>query len=82
MGYLMALCIEWMAVFSIIQTTIPVMCFFIGSCWLYIAFAKDITNDLNLLDIGGFESNEGRTKIKLKLCHIAQIHSDAKQLSV
>lgn len=81
-GYLIALCIECMAVFSIILTTIPLVCFFIGSCWLCIAFAKDITNDLSLWNLGGLTSNQSHLKCKMKLCRIVEIHSDVKQLSV
>lgn len=81
MGYLVALFTECMAVYSIIQTAIPVPCFFIGSCCLLVAFAKDITSELDFLNIGGL-SNEGRAKIKIRLCDIVRIHSDAKQLSV
>lgn len=78
-GYLLALLSEWMAVYSIIQTTIPVTCFFVGSCCWFIAFANDITSDLDVLNIGGLSN---RAKIKMRLCNIVRFHLDAKQLSV
>lgn len=81
MGYLIALFTESMAAFSIIQTAIPVPCFFIGSCCWFVAFAKDITGDLDALNVGGL-SNQGRAKMKTRLCNIVQTHSDAKELSV
>lgn len=80
-GYLIALFIECMAVFSIIQTTIPLTCFFIGSCWILAAFAKDITSDLSGWNVGRLLGQRPAID-KMRLCHIVQIHSDTKQLSV
>lgn len=55
------------------------MCFFMGLCWLSIAFAEDIAIDLNFLNIGG-ASNQRRAKLIGNFCEIVGLFADARQL--
>lgn len=62
--------------FNLIQTT----CFFIGSCWLYICLAKNLRNDLSLLNVHR-KAKERNKKIKECFCQIVQNFADVKELS-
>lgn len=53
--------------------------FFVGLCWLSVAFAKDITRDLSLLNIGG-SSKRHEAKFIQGFCGTVQLHADARQL--
>lgn len=67
--------------FCIVLAAMVTIGFFIGSCWLFVSFAKDITSDLDLLNIAG-KSNRSRLKIRERFCNIVQVHSNVKELSV
>lgn len=58
---------------------IPNVCFFIGLCWISIAFAEDIANDLNFLNIGG-ASKQRQAKLVERFCGVIQLYADARQL--
>lgn len=52
--------------------------FFAASCILFITFVEDVSNDVELLNVGG-ESNRSHKKIQLS--KIVRQHADLKQLS-
>lgn len=56
------------------------MAFILCSCFLFICIAKDITNDLPLLDCKKPSKSDDR-KMKQRFCDTIQMYSDAKQLS-
>lgn len=80
LGYFCVLLLESSETFSIVSIALSAICFLVGSCWLFISFAKDMQYNLNLLNIGG-ESNENRLKQKERLCNIVNFFSDVKKLS-
>ena len=53
--------------------------FFIGSCWTLATFAKDIKNDLYLLNIGG-RSNRSKKTLMERFGRIVKNSADARQL--
>lgn len=56
--------------------------FFMGSCWLFISFVIDITNDLELLNAAGkSKSNQGRIKAMERFCNLVKAYINVKQLS-
>lgn len=80
LGYLVVQLSEAMSFLSIVSCLISTLCFYAGSCWLIIAFGKDIANDLDLLNVGG-ASNRNRKLTRERFGKIIQIHMDVKQLS-
>lgn len=82
-GYLSLSLFNIIGMFCLIFTSVPILCLLIGSCWLFICFANDITNDLQWLSIGGTTKLKRRRmkEVMDRLCKIVQIHSDLKQLS-
>lgn len=78
-GYLVVLAIELLCDLCARAWFVPTVCFFIGLCWLSVAFAKDITIDLNFLNIGG-KSNRSQVKLIKRFCGIVQLYADARQL--
>lgn len=66
--------------FCILFCVVPSTCFFIGSGWLFISFAKNMRNDLSLLNIAA-SSKRRRHKLKKHLCQTIHIHSNVKELS-
>lgn len=66
--------------FCLIFAAVPTISFYIGSCWLFIAFAKDIKNDLDQLHIAG-NSKRSHMKVMERFCNNVQAYSNAKELS-
>lgn len=73
-GYLFAFVISSNACYAYIFSLCPMIYFLIGSCWLFVEAAEDITEDLSLL-----QKNDAR--LKRQLCDIIRFHAEAKQLS-
>lgn len=59
----------------------PGICFLLGCCWLFICFAKEVTNDLSLLNING-RRKRNRFEVKQRFCNIVRVYTDVKELSV
>lgn len=52
----------------------------IGSCWLLISIAEDITQDVIAFNIAAkTTTNQHRTELRKRFCRMVQIHSDANQ---
>lgn len=56
------------------------LCFLVGSCWIFIEITEDITKDLKHLKRNK-ETDRNNRKIKMRFFKIVQLFSDAKQLS-
>lgn len=48
-GYILLLIFYMPGIFCVIYAAVPPICFYAASCLLFIAFVKDIENDLNVL---------------------------------
>lgn len=79
-GYLIAQLSIAISYISILACLILTLCFYVSSCWLFATFAKDITNDLDLLNAFG-ASDRSHSKLQEHLSNIIQSHIDVKQLS-
>ena len=67
--------------FSIIIVYLSAISLLLGSCWLFISFAEDIENDLNVLNIRR-RSSRSSTQMKQHLCDIVKVYSDVQELSI
>lgn len=67
--------------FCVIFCAVPAICFLIGSCWLFISFAKDATNDLSLL-INVEKPRRNYAELGKRFCDIVRAYSDVKELSM
>lgn len=71
-----------LSLFPVILSQLACIFFLMGSCWLFILFVKDITDDAELLNVGGMSRNRrGHIKMKQRLCSIIRNDLDVKQLS-
>lgn len=59
---------------------LPIICILIGSCWLIIAFVKDITNDLSNFKIIEMRLIKNRAELKVRFFNMIRFYSDAKEL--
>lgn len=80
LGYLIAFLIEYVAMCAEVCTFIPLLSFFIGTCWVVAAFAKDLTDQLTHLNYHG-QTNQSHAELKGNFNKILQLYSDARQLS-
>lgn len=80
MGYLIAFCIEYAGMCAEVCALTPLLGFFIGMCWIVIALARDLTDQLTHLSYHG-HSDQKLTKLKANFNQILQLYSDARQLS-
>lgn len=77
----MAVLIEATVSFSVVFSASPVICFVVGSSWLFIAFAKDIANEMPTLNVEDSIENENQKDANESLCEIIQLYTEVKQLS-
>lgn len=80
LGYVIALVIEAIDASTISLCGVPVICFFVGSCWLLKVIIEDITNDLSKLSAITV-STENHIKVEMLFCTFVQSFSKAEQLS-
>lgn len=81
LGYIFVWQMTAISLFCVIFVIIPLMSFGIGSCWLMILFIKDILNDLTKLSQITKKSNKIAWELKVRLCNVVQLYSEAKELS-
>lgn len=74
-GYLFLLLIELAGLFCSLLSFVPTLCVFIGSCWIFMSIVEDITDDLNLLNVGGASETE-------RFLHMVTTYLDVRQLSI
>lgn len=79
-GYAIAVLLQCAAVYSMLFGTVVVLDFWLGSCWLFVEVAKDITNDLAHLNVNE-RANWNTPTLKWVFSDIVKLYLDAKQLS-
>lgn len=79
-GYLVAYLSDCVGCVSLASAFIQFLNLLIGSCWLFIYIADDITSDLAAFN-ADIETTEHNRAVELltRLCDIIRIYSDAKQ---
>lgn len=58
---------------------IPYFCFFVGSCWLFIFIAEDITKDLVDFNSSAKNPKTNRMKLLKQFNDVIQLYSDGKE---
>lgn len=77
---MLALIAQATSSFATLHCVTSILAFLFGSCWLFISFAKDITNDLSPLNARK-KLNQRNGDLKKRFIDITQYHADIKQLS-
>lgn len=77
LGFLVQSFFGFMECFSLLLIILTALSFLIGSCWLFISFAEDITNDLSVLSIVSSPMD-----VNQPLCEIIKAFSDVHELSI
>lgn len=80
-GYVIYTLISTAGSYCTIFCTVLSVSFLIGTSWLFIAFAKDMSNDFQTINIVA-KLKKTRGKVKIHFYHIVQNYSNVKQLSV
>lgn len=82
-GYFWYLAFYGFGMVCVVLTAMPTMCLLVGCCWLFSAFAKDITNDLYFLNMSLRPNSQRNDRLEFRrdFCQLVQLHSDAKELS-
>lgn len=81
-GYLIAFLAQTIESFFTVYSACPILCIVVGSCWLFIAFVRELTSELPTLNAAIKSSDERRhLHVKKQLCEIIELYSDVKQLS-
>lgn len=78
-GYVLASVFFAGAIYCLLFGIIPVVCLFVGSCWLFISFAKDMTNEISKLNASAKTKNY--RELKKRFPKLIQMHVDVKKLS-
>lgn len=81
LGYSIAFTIEGIVICGQVFSFVPLLSFFIGTCWLMLAFARDLTNQLTHLKYHG-QTSRSHGQLKIKFNEILQMYSEARQLSI
>ena len=79
-GYLVAFFDEMIADTVGGLTYVPLISFFIGSCWIIISIIKDIMTDLRFLEVNN-GSNKCVAELKKSFCKIIKFYADTKGYS-
>lgn len=82
-GYLITISLQYILAQYSIAFICPVLCFFIGSCFLLKSFAGNITNDINSLNAVAKKKSDRNyaKKIRTIFCNAVQDHGELQQLS-
>lgn len=80
-GYVFALLLEAAGYFAEVNATIIFLSIFIGSCWILTSMAKEITDDLQELNMDESGSAD-QAQIQSRFCSISKRLTDVKQLSL
>lgn len=71
--------------YSTVLLCVPLICFLVGPCGLFLSIAKDVANDIRILGME-YDKNQNERqmewKIKENLCNAVQLFADAKQLNL
>lgn len=75
-GYLLAMISEGAGILYTLHTVTTIICYLAASCRSFVAFLKDIQNDVPLLNVCETPNDDHK-----RLCNIIQLYSDVKELS-
>lgn len=85
-GYFICWCIITAAIYCIYSSIIPLLCLYLGECWVSYSIIKDISKDLSHLN--GSQASMSRQshplngqEFKVQFCNIVKLFSDFKELS-
>lgn len=81
-GYLMASLLLSVAIYFALFSATQIVCFFIGSCLMFISFVEDISNDLDALNIGDKDLKKCEQKLVVQFRNIVQLFADVKELCI
>lgn len=80
LGYLVTEFLQFHSLLSSMLFSFNLLCTFLGSCWLFQAFADDILNDIiDLNDIKITTQLNSQTQINVHFNKIIRLHADLKQ---
>lgn len=79
-GYFVLFFSQSIALYAVLFSSSIVMCFSVGSFWLFITIVRDITDDLTYLNCNDISESMIETK-RAQFFKIVEFHSDTKQLS-
>lgn len=78
LGYTIAFLDELIADAAGVLTYVPLISFFIGSCWAFIFFIKDVTvNDLHFFKVD-VRSKNSSVESRKRFCKIVVFYAEAK----
>lgn len=81
-GYMIFVIFQSIGYFCTTYTNVPTIGLYVGACWLFIDFVKDVTaNVLNQI-VGIGKSKKAKSQMKIHFYRMVQIYTDVKQLSV
>lgn len=80
LGYTVAMILYSFATYGTTCGIVPFVCFFIGSCELFIALIKDITNDV--IALSELRKKSHKAKMKKLFGSIIDAFSNVKQFSI
>lgn len=78
-GYFLASIFFAGAIYCLLFGIIPVVCLFVGSCWLFISFAKDMTNEISKLNASA--KAKDYCELKRRFSKLIEMHVDVKKFS-
>lgn len=80
LGYLIAQLAQTLAAYFTLVCLASVLCFLVGSCWLFITFIEDITQNLFVWNNDKTANRNHEDRLKC-YCNIIQSYVDVNQLS-
>lgn len=79
-GYLMFSIFNAITSVCTVFSTVPTTCYYVGSCWLFIAMAEDIDGNFCLL-IDSVKMESSDMQLRKQLCDFIRVYTEVKQLS-
>lgn len=80
LGYAIALSVQGLAAYFTLVSISTVVCFLVGSCWLFISFIKEVSEDLCVL-YDDKSAKRNHADLSKYYSNIIQTYADVKQLS-
>lgn len=78
LGYFVTYLMEFGSSVATFLCVASIICFLIGSCWLFIYFVKDIADDLSTLNAGEISSKNNK-EVMDGFCNIIQSYTDVTE---
>lgn len=80
MGYLVALLAQAFDAYFTLVCAASIICFVVGSCWLFVSFVKDVSQDIFVLN-DDKSAKRTHTDLLKYYSDLIQAYADVKQLS-